>query len=76
MTRAIRLFLLSLGVVFGVLVSLWSANGGMKGLFDALNVVYGEEEKRSFLWLNLTILAFTLGMRLLHWRLLLSFQSF
>ncbi len=55
---------LTLGVVFGVLISLWSANGGMKGLFDALNVVYGEEEKRSFLWLNLTTLAFTLGMLL------------
>lgn len=55
---------LTLGVAFGVLISLWSANGGMKGLFDALNVVYGEEEKRSFLWLNLTTLAFTLGMLL------------
>src|SRR3954451_23681344 len=55
---------LTLGVVFGLLTSLWSANGGMKGLFDALNVVYGEEEKRSFLWLNLTTLAFTLGMLL------------
>ncbi len=55
---------LTLGVVFGVLISLWSANGGMKGLFDALNVVYGEEEKRSFLWLNLTTLTFTLGMLL------------
>ena len=55
---------LTLGIVFGVLTSLWSANGGMKGLFDALNVVYGEEEKRSFLWLNLTTLAFTLGMLL------------
>jgi membrane protein len=55
---------LTLGVVFGLLTSLWSANGGMKGLFDALNVVYGEEEKRSFLWLNLTTLVFTLGMLL------------
>src|SRR3954451_15669396 len=55
---------LTLGVVFGVLTSLWSANGGMKGLFDALNVIYGDEEKRSFLWLNLTTLAFTLGMLL------------
>jgi membrane protein len=55
---------LTLGVVFGVLTSLWSANGGMKGLFDALNVVYGEEEKRGFFRLNLTSLAFTLGMLL------------
>src|SRR3954451_19822553 len=55
---------LTLGVVFGVLTSLWSANGGMKGVFDALNVVYGEEEKRSSLWLNLTTDSFTLGMLL------------
>lgn len=47
--------------VFGLAVSLWSANAGMKALFDALNVVYGEEEKRSFLKLNALSLAFTLG---------------
>jgi uncharacterized BrkB/YihY/UPF0761 family membrane protein len=33
----------------------------MKALFDALNVVYGEEERRSFLKLNAVSLAFTLG---------------
>jgi membrane protein len=53
---------LTIGVVIGLLVSLWSANGGMKALFDALNVVYGEEEKRSFLWLNAITLMVTLGM--------------
>ncbi|MGD9617844.1 MAG: YihY/virulence factor BrkB family protein [Alphaproteobacteria bacterium] len=53
---------LTFGLIFGVLVSLWSANGGMKALFDALNVVYDEEEKRSFLRLNATTLMFTLGM--------------
>src|ERR1051325_1155605 len=32
----------SLGVsfVFGLLISLWSANGAIKAMFDALNVVY------------------------------------
>ena len=53
---------LTIGLVIGVLVSLWSANGGIKALFDALNVVYGEEEKRSFLRLNATTLSFTLAM--------------
>ena len=53
---------LTLGVIIGLLVSLWSANGGMKALFDALNVVYGEQEKRSFLRLNATTLTFTLAM--------------
>ena len=53
---------LTFGVIFGVLVSLWSANSGMKALFDALNVVYGEKEERSFVWLNAVSLTFTLGM--------------
>ncbi len=47
---------------FGLAISLWSANAGMKAIFDALNVAYGEEEKRSFVQLNLRSLAFTLGM--------------
>lgn len=41
-------------------VSLWSANSGMKAMFDALNVVYSEREKRSFIMLNALSLAFTL----------------
>jgi membrane protein len=53
---------LTIGLVIGILVSLWSANGGMKGLFDALNVVYGEEEKRGFFRLNAITLCFTLAM--------------
>ena len=36
----------------GLLLSLWSANAGMKAIFDALNIVYEEEEKRSFIRLN------------------------
>jgi membrane protein len=52
---------LGFALLAGVAVSLWSANAGMKALFDALNVVYGEEEKRSFIRLNLVSLAFTLG---------------
>ena len=52
---------LSLGFIFGLLVAFWSANSGVKALFDGLNVAYEEDEKRSFLWLNLTSFAFTLG---------------
>ena len=33
----------------------------MKAIFDALNVVYDEDEKRSFIKLNLISLSFTLG---------------
>jgi membrane protein len=52
---------LGFGFVFGLGLSLWSANAGMKAIFDALNIVYGEEEKRSFIKLNLLSLSFTLG---------------
>lgn len=53
----------ALGFAFAgsLLVSLWSANSGMKAIFDALNVVWGEEEERGFVALNLLALAFTLG---------------
>lgn len=54
----------ALGFTFivGLLVSLWSANAGMKAVFDALNVVYGEEEKRGFIKLNAISLFFTIGL--------------
>ncbi len=52
---------LGLGVVVGLLTSLWSANAGMKALFDALNVVYDEKEKRGFVLRTVLTLAFTLG---------------
>jgi membrane protein len=53
----------TLGVtfIFGLLMAIWSANAGMKAIFDALNVVYEERETRSFLRLNLTSLAFTVA---------------
>ncbi len=52
----------TLGATFVVslLVSLWSANAGMKSLFDALNLVYNETEKRGFFKLNLVSLTFTI----------------
>jgi membrane protein len=51
------------GIAFvgGMLVSLWSASAGIKALFDALNVIYDESEKRTFLKLALVALIFTLG---------------
>jgi membrane protein len=53
----------TLGVTFltGLAVSMWSANAGMKSLFDALNLVVEEEERRGFFRLNAISLAFTLG---------------
>src|SRR5581483_7035171 len=51
-----------IGFLVGLAVSLWSANGGIKSLFDALNTVYEEKEERSFLRLNAVSLTFTLVM--------------
>jgi membrane protein len=52
---------LGLTFIIGLSVSLWSANAAMKSLFDTLNIVYGEKEKRGFLKLNAMSLAFTLA---------------
>lgn len=54
----------SLGFAFvtGLVVSLWSANAGVKSMFDGLNVAYDTDEQRSFLALNAQSLLFTLGL--------------
>ena len=53
----------TLGFTFaiGLIISLWSANAAMKALFDTLNIVYGEQEKRGLLKLNAMSLGFTLA---------------
>jgi membrane protein len=52
---------LTFGFVFGLGLALWSANAGMKAMFDALNIIYDEEEKRGFIKLNLISMSFTIG---------------
>ena len=52
---------LTFAFLIGLGLAVWSANAGMKAIFDALNIVYDEEEKRSFIKLNLISLCFTLG---------------
>ena len=53
----------TLGLTFlGTLaLSLWGANAGTKAIFDALNIIYKEREKRSFIRLTLWSLTFTLA---------------
>ena len=53
----------TLGLTFmiGLFISLWSANAAMKSLFDTLNIVYGEQEKRGFVKLNAISLSFTVA---------------
>ena len=52
---------LGVGALVGLLAALWSANQGSKALFEALNVVYGEKEKRGFFMRIAVSLAFTVG---------------
>jgi membrane protein len=52
---------LSFGFLLGLAFALWSANNGIKTLFEALNVAYDETEERSFIQLNLLSLLFTLA---------------
>lgn len=56
---------LGFAAIAGLLISLWSANGGVKAIFEGVNIAYDEEEKRSFLRLTLVTLAFTLGAMVL-----------
>jgi len=52
---------LGLASVVALLFAIWSANAGTKAIMDALNVVYGEKESRSFLKFNVVSLILTLG---------------
>ena len=55
---------LGIGAVVSLLVALWSANGGVKSMFWAMNMAYERPEQRSFITLNLLTLAFTLAAML------------
>ena len=63
---------LSFGFIFGLLAALWSANNGIKTIFEALNIAYEEREKRGFVRLNLLSLVFTLGAMLVAALLIVS----
>lgn len=52
---------LSLAFAIALGVALWSANSGVVALFDSLNVVYGEKERRSLVRLYATTFLFTIG---------------
>lgn len=49
------------GLVISLLLTLWSANRGMKGLLDAVHAAYGEDDDRGFLAKNAISLVLTLG---------------
>jgi membrane protein len=52
---------LSLAFIASFLIAFWSATSGVRALFDAMNVAYGEVEKRSFFSVTLLAFAFTLA---------------
>ncbi len=49
------------GAALALLLALYTASSGVKSLFIALNIAYEEKERRGFLRLNITALAFTLA---------------
>lgn len=53
---------LSLTALIGVLVAMFVASKGVRGLLVGLNIVYGEEEERGFLLRSLVVAGLTLGL--------------
>lgn len=58
---------LGLSLVIALVVALWGATRGIKGMMSGLNIVYGEDEKRGFVKYNsvalgLTFAAIVFGM--------------
>ncbi len=52
---------ISFNLALSLLVAGWGANAAVKGLFEGLNVIYGEMEKRSFFRFNLVTMLTTLA---------------
>jgi membrane protein len=53
---------LSFGAIIGLLIALWSASRGMSGMISALDIAYGQEEKRGFIKFNLLAIVLTIGL--------------
>lgn len=56
---------LTFGFLTSLAIAFWTANGGVKALFEALNIAYEEKEKRSFVRLTAISFAFTLAAMLI-----------
>lgn len=52
---------LGFALIVSLALALWSASAGIKSMFEAMNIAYGETEKRNFFQLSLLGLVFTLG---------------
>lgn len=51
---------LTLGLLVGIVLSLWSANRAMKAIAKGLNITYEKQENRGFIKFNLVTLTLTL----------------
>ena len=51
---------LTISLIIGTLITLWSASAGTKSMLAALNIAYEEQETRSFLRFQITALTMTL----------------
>jgi membrane protein len=51
---------LGLAAIVSFLIALWSTGSGTKSFMAAMNIAYGEDEKRGLIWYNLVALALTL----------------
>lgn len=52
---------LGVTLLISLSIALWSSSAGVKAMFEAMNVAYGEREKRNFFQQTLISLAFTVG---------------
>jgi membrane protein len=52
---------LSIGLIFSVLIALWSARAGLAALMTGLNIANEEEEKRGFLEQQVVAMLLTMG---------------
>jgi membrane protein len=52
---------LGLALLISLVVAFWGASAGIKALFEAMNVVYGEIEKRNFFEINIRAMLFVIG---------------
>lgn len=50
-----------LGLLISSSMAMWSAHNGIAAVFEAMNIAYGESEKRSFLHRTSLAMAFTVG---------------
>ncbi len=52
---------LNMLILSSILIAMWSSNAAVKAMVEAMNIIYQEDEKRSFVELNIRTMFFTLA---------------